>query len=1002
MIDRIGRWMFVVLAGWAFSCLAIGGQAVRAAASPARLENGRVRVAFDLAQGTYDLSDVAADRTVIKGACAEVAEWTTKDAAYARTAKNADVADELGKGRSLTVECAAVGKPSLLLEFRLYDGKPFVAIRGGWKNTSQEPLRVHDFRPMTGGTVLAGGRWSDVRTLTANTACIDPRVERSPFASCANNLLLTFKRDGRRCSLVLGALKTAEFTKWTHTLPEGDLSVRETALDHSLPGCKLAAYLDCGSDARRLPRPGVKLSLEQGTSYRFNPYYFPVSFSGRAECDLISSIVFHEKAVEFAASKLDPGKRYILGFSWWDANADGRVGTVAALDKNGKSHTLAEKLKLPSGRGEQGIPREYALAIPRDAYADGTLALEFSNAAAVPNIAVSEVWLWETENDRAIPQEWADGRAVSQSPPSTASPSAISAVLEAGDPVGKLIEPGETYLPDDDFYVDFLTADPFAALESYAQQLKAATHAQPNPYDFPTVCAWYVGVWRTKGAQNHPEKSTYKINTTPGIVEEAAEIKKCGFLNYSRAAARLVPDNYTPDNPQGWWDDEHWRQHGLYAVPYETTEKYARGVHQNGCLAFTYFQSVNTSEDFRKSHVDWLCGKDEKRTLDYTLPAVQEHLRKVFAAMRGNIDGLMFDYADELWGDEAVKGGFADPRVTSTGYYRTLYRFAKEGLGPNSWVHERNLFRPNNDLTLGIIDLQRTSNDTDKITPELLTRSGLRWYKNRVVINYDMDSKELTNGWKIPGWAGADADGRRMMLTMAYVASGRLLMANSFRDLSKETLHDLTRVFPFPTEPKSARPIDAFSHAGFPRVYDFAVSPRWHQLTLYNNTLPTREETLTVPLAGEQVSGALGLDPAKEYYFYDFWNDRFAGRLKGSDSLVQKLRPGEARMLAVHEVEPNPQFLATDRHLMQGYLDLTKQPEWNGAKKTLSGVSKVVAGEPYRVILATNGYKPLAAVVSGKGAKAEVEPLDAARGLAVLTLESPDNAAAEWTVTFGR
>jgi hypothetical protein len=994
MINPRIVWIGFVLAGLCFSPTLDGAEP----GNIARLENECVSVAFDLARGTYDLQDAKSKEVVVKGAYAEVAEWTTKDAAYARTARIADIADELGNGRSMTVECSAAGKPSLMLEFRLYDDKPFVALRGGWKNTSAEPLRVKDFRPLTGGTVFAGRKWSDVRTLTANTACIDPRVQRSPYASSANNLLLTLNRDGLRCSLVLGALKTADFTKWTHTLPEGDLSLRETALQQAIPGGRLAAYLDCGSNAHRLTRPGPKLALRQGTSYRFSSYFFSNLFEGRPEGDLIASVVFHEKAVKYAASNLDPGKRYVLGFSWWDANADKRVGSVAAVDRHGKSYPLAEKLKLPSGKGESGLPREYALAIPKEAYTDGALSLEFSNAAAVPNIVVSEVWLWECPNDPTISEPLSQGRPIAPLPPSAASSTAISAVLEATDPIGKLIEPGETYLPEDSFYVDFLTADPFEALECYARQLRAATHARPNPYDFPTVCAWYAGVWRTPGAQNHPEKSTYKINTTPGMVEEAAEIKKCGFLNYSRAAVRLVPDNYTPDNPQGWWDDEHWRQHGLYVAPYETSEKYGAGVRQNDCLAFTYFQSVNTSEDFRKSHTSWLCGKDVKRTLDYTLPEVKDHLRKVFAAMHDHIDGIMFDYADELWRDEASKGGFADPHVTGTAYYRTLYRFAKEGLGPNSWIHERNLSQPNNDLTIGFIDLQRTSNDTDKITPELLTRSGLRWYKNRVVYNYDMDSKELTNGWRVKGWNGSDRDGRRMMLTMAYVAASRLLLANSFRELSKETLHDLTRMFPYPTEPKSARPIDAFSYEGFPRVYDFAVSPRWHQLTLYNNTLPTREETFTVPLAGEQVSGALGLDPAKEYYFYDFWNDRFAGRLKGSDSLTQTLRPGEARMLSIHEVEPNPQFLATNRHLMQGYLDMPKQPVWDDAKKSLSGTSRLVADEPYRVILAVNGFKPVIALAADVEVK--IETLDAVRGLVALMLESPKNVDCPWSVTF--
>jgi hypothetical protein len=69
-----------------------------------------------------------------------------------------------------------------------------------------------------------------------------------------------------------------------------------------------------------------------------------------------------------------------------------------------------------------------------------------------------------------------------------------------------------------------------------------------------------------------------------------------------------------------------------------------------------------------------------------------------------------------------------------------------------------------------------------------------------------------------------------MLLTMAYVAASRLLLANSFRDLKPEVLYDLERTFPYPSEPRSARPVDAFTHAGWPRVYDFAVTPDWHQV----------------------------------------------------------------------------------------------------------------------------------------------------------------------------
>lgn len=68
------------------------------------------------------------------------------------------------------------------------------------------------------------------------------------------------------------------------------------------------------------------------------------------------------------------------------------------------------------------------------------------------------------------------------------------------------------------------------------------------------------------------------------------------------------------------------------------------------------------------------------------------------------------------------------------------FKLASEGLGDEAYIHERNL-KYGSDIALGYVASQRTWGDTDVITPEMVTRSGLRWYKNRVVVNYDMDAK---------------------------------------------------------------------------------------------------------------------------------------------------------------------------------------------------------------------------------------------------------------------
>ena len=263
---------------------------------------------------------------------------------------------------------------------------------------------------------------------------------------------------------------------------------------------------------------------------------------------------------------------------------------------------------------------------------------------------------------------------------------------------------------------------------------------------------------------------------------------------------------------------------------------------------------------------------------------------------------------------------------------------------------------------------------------------------------YDMDGKDMLRGWKAEKFVGTDQDGRRMMLTMCYVAGSRLLLANSFRDMPTEAIHDLERVVPSHTTRQSARPLDAFVCEGWPKVYDFAVTPQWHQLTLLNDVRPGREQEMTVALSGDTATGVLGLEADREYYVYDFWNDRFVGKLRGNQPFKQVLRPGEARMLSIHIVEPNPQFLSTNRHIMQGYVDMIDRPSWDAAASRLSGKSKVVGAERYKIILVANGRKTQSA--SAANARATIEAYPGNSDLAVLCLDAETNADVVWTVSF--
>jgi hypothetical protein len=599
--------------------------------------------------------------------------------------------------------------------------------------------------------------------------------------------------------------------------------------------------------------------------------------------------------------------------------------------------------------------------------------------------------------------------------------------LWSADPVGKLVDPGTSYVPADKFYLDFTTDDPFAALEAYGRAVAAAQSIKLNLYTFPSVCLWYVTIGSYGGGP--------AINDSPGAVWEIEQAARRGFLKYSPVAVRLVPDNYDVNNEQGWLDDAHFQALGEpdsivgphYKPPYETTKKWGEAVRARGGIPLLYVQTARRSEDYCQKYPGHLLfnsplvrfsRQPEGREVwwygdglpfwgyDFTDPDFIRHMRDVYANFRsGGIAGLMYDYPSTGW---AFDGGFEDRHATTASAYRNVFALAREGLGETCFLDERNLGR-GSDVTLGLVASQRVWGDTDRVNPAMLARCGLRWYKNRVVVSYDMDAKN-------PFHCRPDnRDGWRTMFTMAYVVSGRLLLGASFSKMTDEQISDLSRTFPYHTINQSARPVDAFSGNDVPQVYDFEVDPKWHQLTFLNTAYDSAEwrkaadgskleplgnpvsARVGVELGAMRAEGGLGLDPGKKYYVYDFWNDRLAGVLAGSDRLEQELRPGEARMMALHEVEEHPQFISTSRHVMQGLVDMVRCA-WDAKAGELRGTSRVIGGETYRVIVALNGRRPKMAAADG--ARAAIRVVDEKAGLAELTIDRPQNGDTAWTISF--
>jgi hypothetical protein len=545
-----------------------------------------------------------------------------------------------------------------------------------------------------------------------------------------------------------------------------------------------------------------------------------------------------------------------------------------------------------------------------------------------------------------------------------------SLYLYADDFIGKWLDPQTRYLPDGDrFYLDCVTNDPFLSLETYGKVLSVMQNAHPNYYYFPTICLWY--------AMKKEYGGKLGANDSKGAVEEMRRVKESGWLKYTTMAIRLVPDCYDINNENGWWDDEHWQMHGggdrqkddklqsaHYCPPYETTKKWAQAVTDLGGIPLTYFQTGIRSEDYAEKYPahmqfnesfhptgmkmhnwDWDNLNRGYTTYDFTDAGFSAHIRDVYKNLNdGGVRGLMYDYPCTGW---ALFGGLDDKYSTAGAAYRRVFQFARDGLGKDAYLHERNL-AIGSDISLDIVSSQRIWGDTDIATPEMVSRGGLRWYKNRVVVGYDMDAKNLLKA------NPNNRDGLNKLLTMSYTAGSRLLLANSFSTLDGEKIFALSRIFPYHSSTLTARPVDMLLRK-YPSIYSFRINDDWQQVVFYNQN-DNSPDTISAGLSDKAIHGGLELSTKKSYYVYDFWNNRLIGKLQGKDRLTQELRPGEARMMSVRTVKDHPQILSTDRHLLQGYIELS-DIEWDAAAKTLKGKAHLVENEPMTIVIAPNGLK---------------------------------------------
>ena len=449
--------------------------------------------------------------------------------------------------------------------------------------------------------------------------------------------------------------------------------------------------------------------------------------------------------------------------------------------------------------------------------------------------------------------------------------------------------------------------------------------------------------WQDGVSSNGPRRNFLQVNPRGpypnGMKTPAEHIRSKGM----RAGLWLLPFAGSPEDTS--WDQSLFAKSGI------TEEKNTRFPFRGNLLH-------KEGEPYRTR---WTGA-----SLDMTNPSAQEYLRKTVEQMANDwqfnyfkLDGFnaalgvenIYNTANgEYRADDFGEPVFFNSEITPVAAHRLGLETVRKAAGKDAFILGCNVSQNMRAMgaSYGLVDAMRIGPDNGASWNSLKRGpwhgSNRYFYNGRVWWNdpdpvYVKDSMPLAHAQLIATWVSV---------------SGQLYVFSDWLpNLSEERLNILRRTIR-PHGLSSARPVDLFSE-DLPKIWYLTNSqPRIIRTGRGNNPIPPPEQHIVAffnwdnanPTKIEATASGIGLPEAEEYVAFDYWGDKFFGSFRGE--LSAEVPAGSCLVLAVQPVKPNPILLSTSQHVTQGIVDIVSV-SWNTETKTLSGVSKVIAGDSYEL-----------------------------------------------------
>lgn len=140
--------------------------------------------------------------------------------------------------------------------------------------------------------------------------------------------------------------------------------------------------------------------------------------------------------------------------------------------------------------------------------------------------------------------------------------------------------------------------------------------------------------------------------------------------------------------------------------------------------------------------------------------------------------------------------------------------------------------------------------------------------------------------------------------------------------------------------------------------------------------------------------GELGLEQGTPYLLYEFWSDTFLGTVTEKIVFDKPDPRYNCQLFCIRPAQPNPQVLATSRHISCGAADLSDVAWKDGV---LSGISRTVASDTYTLLVyEPAGYAAPSVTTTGGNIISQTTKENVRR----INMLSSDSALISWKIDY--